>query len=692
MINGLIFDNRNNTAKDWGNILRKVFPTDGVLCGCNVDIYMNAEVVEDSIKTQISVAPGYFVMCGRVLQNDDEEVLDLAPQLENGYIRLKYVLDMTQEAGDGVFAQGRWEMDYSAVTAFPAPIQQDINDKNIENFGRYEVEFAVFQIVNGSIRRRERAMRSAGLEALNLYGKDETLFSIRRVENDGASVVEFVIGKGSAGEKRVVELREDGSVTVPTKLAVSDGGARSLNIGWNSGGVAVKAAKNGVERNVLSANDDGGVVLGDASANLAVNTQTTVFDRDVEVKGTLSMGSFELEKLSGNITTTGTITMEKELTLENKLNFKPDCCEGLFSSGKRLITARAEAVLIGEESGNQAFNNVVIAAPNEVVIKNGYTPMMTVKSSTVDIPNLTGEKIMVSKDLTVEGKLTVPNFVAPTINVTDTLTTNKLVINGSVTGDGKMTVPNLLVSTEGGHSGLLTVQGRLVSETTIEAKEDIKTGGNFTTGGNLIVEKGGYLKVVEGTMVVDKGDLKVHDGSVILKSILMSESGVLRIIASETIIEDTSHNPMAFSAGQITAHGILKVLRTGNNYDTGNAAIDGDLTVGGKINGQTFGNNSNLANKTEIQEYTGALSTLRNTTVFQYKRKETGKQQIGLVIEDEGCPQEVLTAPKEEKGASVDLYSYISMTTRAVQELAEEKDAQIAQLQARLDKMEQMKN
>ncbi len=670
MINGLIFDNRNNTAKDWGNILRKVFPTDGVLCGCNVDIYMNAEVVEDSIKTQISVAPGYFVMCGRVLQNDDEEVLDLAPQLENGYIRLKYVLDMALEAGDGVFAQGRWEMDYSAVTAFPAPIQQDINDKNIENFGRYEVEFAVFQIVNGSIRRRERAMRSAGLEALNLYGKDETLFSIRRVENDGASVVEFVIGKGSAGEKRVVELREDGSVTVPTKLAVSDGGARSLNIGWNSGGVAVTAAKNGVERNVLSANDDGGVVLGDASANLAVNTQTTVFDRDVEVKGTLSMGSFELEKLGGNITTTGTITMEKELTLENKLNFKPDCCEGLFSSGKRLITARAEAVLIGEESGNQAFNNVVIAAPNEVVIKNGYDPIVKVTQNGLEMEK---GSLIIKEGVDIQA-----NYFAPRMNVSHTLTAGAIYASeenehsGSFIADGQITGRSKMV-----------LHGDLDSKSNIVSLGYIKAEGNIESKGKLISQES----------ITANGGVYIPDGNITLKAggITLSDNlaigGYIKANASDLVLRSSGKVLIRSAGGEL-----FTTLEAQDITAHGNLNVEGTATIKGTINGQTFGNNSNLANKTEIQEYTGALSTLRNTTVFQYKRKENGKQQIGLVIEDEGCPQEVLTAPKESEDASVDLYSYISMTTRAVQELAEEKDAQIAQLQARLDKMEQMKN
>ena len=115
-LNGFIYDERNNRAKDWGNVFRALFP-DGILTGCAISFTANS----------ITIGAGYFVSGGRPIQVDGATTTNITASIQNGYVRLIYETDLTQPASSTTFTQGALSYDFSATTAFPELVQDDIN-------------------------------------------------------------------------------------------------------------------------------------------------------------------------------------------------------------------------------------------------------------------------------------------------------------------------------------------------------------------------------------------------------------------------------------------------------------------------------------------------------------------------------------------------------------------------------------
>lgn len=115
-LNGFIYDERNNRAKDWGNVFRALFP-DGILTGCAISFTANS----------ITIGTGYFVSGGRAVQVDGATTTNITVSIQNGYVRLIYETDLTQPASGTTFAQGVLSYDFSATTTFPELVQDDIN-------------------------------------------------------------------------------------------------------------------------------------------------------------------------------------------------------------------------------------------------------------------------------------------------------------------------------------------------------------------------------------------------------------------------------------------------------------------------------------------------------------------------------------------------------------------------------------
>ncbi len=163
MINGFIFDERVNTSENWGSVLHNVFKNDGVLEGCEFSASGNT----------IRMAEGYFIVCGRGLENKGEEVIPAYPDPEiTGpmYMRLKYVIDLTRPSSADEFTQGYWETEYSDADSFPDLVQEDINKAG----KKYEMEAAVFYINNGAIAPENgivRQMGRASIDADSVTGK-----------------------------------------------------------------------------------------------------------------------------------------------------------------------------------------------------------------------------------------------------------------------------------------------------------------------------------------------------------------------------------------------------------------------------------------------------------------------------------------------------------------------------------------
>lgn len=131
------------------------------------------------------------------------------------------------------------------------------------------------------------------------------------------------------------------------------------------------------------------------------------------------------------------------------------------------------------------------------------------------------------------------------------------------------------------------------------------------------------------------------------------------------------------------------------------SSLDGYLPIAASA----FQQASSIEGKESPTEYSGALEVLETAKFYEYTRKSNGERQIGLIVEDESTPQEVIiTQPKiaeietnkkmrsassaDQTESYVDLYSLISMTAQAVKELKTEKDAEIAALTARIEALE----
>ncbi|MGI6154257.1 MAG: pyocin knob domain-containing protein [Christensenellaceae bacterium] len=177
MVNGLIFEERNNTSKNWGTMLREVFPGDGVLTGCGVS----------GTGFAVTIEAGYFIAAGRVCQIDGVEILDVTPGIQTGFMRLKYRIDLKKEASSLEFAQGEWQMEYaSSPDGFIELVQEDINGTGTV----YEAEFAVFAIVGGSIANVTRAMGTAVVDAEKLGGQLPAYYATKAAVDRAQSTAE----------------------------------------------------------------------------------------------------------------------------------------------------------------------------------------------------------------------------------------------------------------------------------------------------------------------------------------------------------------------------------------------------------------------------------------------------------------------------------------------------------------------
>ena len=136
-LNGLIFEKRNNTAQNWGAIHSRIFQ-DGILSGCGIRFTSGS----------LTIGDGYLSACGRITQIDGDTTVEVTPTLADGYVRLKYVIDLTQEPSASQFSQGALVCDFSATQVFPALTQEDINTSA---GSIYEMELCKAQITAGNI-------------------------------------------------------------------------------------------------------------------------------------------------------------------------------------------------------------------------------------------------------------------------------------------------------------------------------------------------------------------------------------------------------------------------------------------------------------------------------------------------------------------------------------------------------------
>ena len=158
MLNGKTFDLRTILSKNDAALYQGLSQYDSILDGCTISITSGA----------INIASGHFITFGRVTQVDGATTVNLETIPSTGYVRLKYVIDLTNAASDVEFTQGAFIYEYSTTTTFPALVQEDIQASGTT----YEAEIAVCQIASGALSAITRTMpRIVGLNGkLNKAG------------------------------------------------------------------------------------------------------------------------------------------------------------------------------------------------------------------------------------------------------------------------------------------------------------------------------------------------------------------------------------------------------------------------------------------------------------------------------------------------------------------------------------------
>lgn len=101
----------------------------------------------------LTIANGYLLIGGRLIQVDGTTTYSLSPTIANGYGRVKVVIDLTQTATEETFNQVRLEEDYNSTeSGFPALTKGDINMSGT----KYEAMLCIFPVTNsqaGTIRQ-----------------------------------------------------------------------------------------------------------------------------------------------------------------------------------------------------------------------------------------------------------------------------------------------------------------------------------------------------------------------------------------------------------------------------------------------------------------------------------------------------------------------------------------------------------
>ena len=136
-MNGIFFDLQTVRARDLGAAFGGIL-SDGKLSGCALS-YSGVN---------LTIARGYYIAKGRLIEIDSAETLQTATTAASGYGRLRLVIDLSIAASESSFTQGKFEWDYATMNSFPALTQNDINDGTNT---AYQVEICRVSFANSQI-------------------------------------------------------------------------------------------------------------------------------------------------------------------------------------------------------------------------------------------------------------------------------------------------------------------------------------------------------------------------------------------------------------------------------------------------------------------------------------------------------------------------------------------------------------
>jgi hypothetical protein len=226
------------------------------------------------------------------------------------------------------------------------------------------------------------------------------------------------------------------------------------------------------------------------------------------------------------------------------------------------------------------------------------------------------------------------------------------------------------------------------------------TTGSVLNNGVQIGSSSGGLTVNNGRIYKDANNYIGTTGKVVTQDALItggsitipSSVGTIKLDPDYGIVvEDTSQNPdrkleIYNDGGNIrflgNDSGVMYIGNNRNSYGVPQAGFSmGYDSVDARYEITYFGTlvqGSKEEYKKNISKYNGlALSAINNSVLYEYSMENDGDKakRIGLIVERES-PKEVLTSN------GVDIYSMISFSWKAIQELSEENDKLLKRIES----------
>ena len=208
------------------------------------------------------------------------------------------------------------------------------------------------------------------------------------------------------------------------------------------------------------------------------------------------------------------------------------------------------------------------------------------------------------------------------------------------------------------------------------------------TGDNTIIKSTNFNVDKNGNMTCSSAN--ITDGNIVLNSnsnnyefrIFNNTTGVTTKVTSESLIVENNEGKRGnYQAGAISLSG------NGQTFISENYA-----RFGGDVYGRSFNPTSLESQKKNFEKLKNGLNIIKNIEIYKYNFKDEDnehKKHIGFVIgKDYEYSNEITSLDNEGKENGVEIYSFVSVCCKAIQEQQE----QIEELKKEINKLKGEKN
>lgn len=298
----------------------------------------------------------------------------------------------------------------------------------------------------------------------------------------------------------------------------------------------------------------------------------------------------------------------------------------------------------------------------------------------IDGETITGAYLLLKiNDDTSEAKLKADKVnLSGYVTIDNLKTAGKTIIDGGniITGTidaSKATITN--INANNIKSG--TITGRNISGGTI-------TGAQISNGNNFNVDKNGNMKCKNGKFTGGKIELTSDKGNsnFIIKS---SDGSQVNIFGNGFSIEEkySAGIPAQIDIGRDENNNFQFSLVSRNLEKVTNITAEGIVTP-------TLEQTSLATKKKNFEKLQDALEILKQIDIYKYNlkgEKDSTKKHIGFVIGDKYNYSKEVTSNKND---GVDLYSFVSVCCKAIQEHQEQIEQQNNLIQSLVERIEKL--